>query len=135
MGPRREELRRRSARSWLAQERERRGLLQRPLAAQLGVSQQAYSGYENGRTRVPDDVAARLAELWDIEEMELRAHLGLHVPADVAGRERPEPDLMWPDTAIRLPKGVKLTDLEPHEQAALEKIVDAFIDSVRADDR
>lgn len=131
MGPRRQELRRRAGQSWLSAERERRGVLQRPLALQVGVSQQALSSYETGRTRVPDDVAARLAELWQLPEVEVRRGLGLHVPG--TGPGAPQTD--WPDEALRLPRGVKLSDLDPSAQRALETIVDSFLEQVLREDR
>lgn len=84
---------------------------------------------------MPDDVAARLARLWRMSEVDVRRALGLYVPDEMPGQEQVLPVPEFPDDALRLPKGVKLADLEPHEQAALERIVDAFLDSVRADER
>lgn len=107
-------------------------MLQGRLAHELGVSQQSLSGYESGRWRVPDDVAAKLARLWRLSEVDVRKALGLYVPSELDGDTEPlVPVREFPDDALRLPKGVKLSDLDPREQKALETIVDAFIDQVR----
>jgi transcriptional regulator with XRE-family HTH domain len=107
-------------------------MLQRPLADKLGVSQQALSSYETGRTRVPDDVAARLAVLWELPEADVRRFLGLRVPEQPADGPPPPG---FPENALRLPDGVKLSDLSPKEQALLESIVDTFLDQVLREDR
>jgi transcriptional regulator with XRE-family HTH domain len=120
---------------WLRRERERRNMLQGALAKRLGVSQQSLSHYENGKVRIPDEIAAKVARLWNLSEIDVRRALGMYVPEQLRGREPLPPEPSFPEDALRLPKGVKLTDLEPHEQLALEKIVDAFIESVRADER
>jgi transcriptional regulator with XRE-family HTH domain len=108
--------------------------LQGRLARDLGVSQQSLSGYERGVSRVPDDVAARLAKLWGYSEVEVRRHLGLYVP----GAERGDPIAPfpeWPDNALRLPRGIKISDLDPRDAKLLESIVDAFIENIRQEGR
>jgi transcriptional regulator with XRE-family HTH domain len=125
-----EESRRARGAAWLKHERERRGTLQGRLAKDLGVSQQSLSGYENGKWTVPDDVAARLAKTWGLKEVDVRRQLGLYVPEEMGGGpivDIPE----WPENALRLPRGMRLSDLDPRDARTLESIVDAFLDSVR----
>lgn len=108
-------------------------MLQATLAMHLGVSPQSVSLYETGKNRVPDDVAAKIARLWGMREVDVRRSLGLYVPGDLdeADQTSPAADPYWPDAgALRLPGGIQLSDLDPHHAKALETIVDAFLKSV-----
>lgn len=115
---------------WLRREREQRGTLQGRLAADLGVSQQSLSAYERGISRMSYETADRLARLWGLEPRSVWRELGLYVPEGDGG-EVASPVAEWPDNALRLPKGMKLSDLDPRDAKVLESIVDAFLDSVR----
>ena len=115
---------------WLAAERKSRGIQQGTLAHRLGISQQSLSGYENGRAWVPDDVAARIAGLFDLPESTVRRGLGLHVPGDIevdveAIGTSPE----IPGEVFRLPPGVQLTALE---RKAIRAVIDLILEQRRA---
>lgn len=70
----------RLAGQWLREQRERRGLTVRQLAGRLDVATQVIYDWQNGKNRVSDDNAARLAEILGLPELEARRHLGLWVP-------------------------------------------------------
>jgi transcriptional regulator with XRE-family HTH domain len=108
---------------WLTAARERRGLTQRALAAAIERSPQVVSTYERGLVQVPDDTAELLAAALGLSLGETRANLGLYVPEGDGTDDR---------HMLRLPPGVELTD---QQRKSLHRIVDAFIESVRPDDR
>ena len=118
---------------WLRRERERRGTLQGKLAADLGVSQQSLSAYERGVSRMTYETADRLARLWGLEPRAVWRELGLYVPEDGGAPVEPLPE--WPDNALRLPRGMKLSDLDPRDAKLLESIVDAFLENIRREGR
>jgi transcriptional regulator with XRE-family HTH domain len=108
---------------WLTATREGKGLTQRALAAAIDRSPQVVSTYERGLVQVPDDTAEAIALALGRPLSEVRAKLGLYVT---------EADLESDRNTLRLPPGVELTD---QQRESLHRIVDAFIDSVTADDR
>lgn len=107
--------------------------MQSRLAAELGVSAQSLSAYERGVSRVPDEVAARLARIWNLRESEVRRELNLYVPSDLAGSASVVPHVPLQPDVVRLPKGIKLEDLEPIERETLLKLVDTYLDSILRD--
>ena len=121
MEPRAETRRERLVRAgrWLAEARENKGLTGRAMAAQLGVSPQVLSSYERGMVQVPDDRAAQIAAVLGLGPSETREGLGLFASP---GAPKDDQSVVW------LPKDVELS---PKQRRALNRIVDAFIDSVR----
>ena len=99
VGSKRERLLR--AGKWLAEARMSRGLTQRAMAAKMGCSPQVLSTYERGLVQVPDDRAAAVADVLQLDVGHVRVELGLYVTA--ADRER--------RGVLRLPRGVKRPQL------------------------
>jgi transcriptional regulator with XRE-family HTH domain len=71
-----------TAGEWLRGEMERRGLATRDVAEAVGLRDQAVYYWLTGRTAPKDDAAAKLAELIDVPEVEVRRRFGLWVPND-----------------------------------------------------
>lgn len=101
-----------------------RGLTQSDLARALGVQQQAVNRWENDKDVPRRETVRAIARALEITGSEIAMALGYVDEAQ---------DL--PSRQLRLPRGVSLEDLEPHVVKALEKIVDAFIESVRREDK
>lgn len=78
--------RRRVAGAWLRRQRERRGLTVRAMGREIGLDSSQVSNYENGKSAIDDRRAARIAQVLEMPEIEVRRQLGLWVPDD---RERP----------------------------------------------
>lgn len=66
--------------AWLKDAIERRGLTVRRVANTLDVSTATVYDWDTGKIRPRDKHAARLAELLDMDEFEVRRALGLWVP-------------------------------------------------------
>lgn len=82
---------------WLRRERERRRISVRKIAARFDVSTQAVNGWESGRYNFATDTRAEvLAELFGMDEIEVRRNLGLWVPKTTSASSQPTPD---PDVA------------------------------------
>jgi transcriptional regulator with XRE-family HTH domain len=66
---------------WLRRQRELRGIAtQAELARQLGWDKTAVNNYETRGVEVPSERAEQLAEFFELDEIEVRRHLGLWVP-------------------------------------------------------
>lgn len=82
---------RQEAGRWLRDERRRRGYeTVGALARALHVDPSRISNYERGQSRVPDERATQIAELFGIAEVEVRRRLGLWVPPPEEGEEGAE---------------------------------------------
>lgn len=65
---------------WLREQLERRQLTTRDVAAAVGLRDQAVYYWLTGKTSPKDEAAAKLAELLDVPEVEVRKRFGLWVP-------------------------------------------------------
>lgn len=54
-------------RNWLIEYRQKKGLSQEKLAELVGITQQAYSQYENGGRRPSVETAKKIAEILEFE--------------------------------------------------------------------
>lgn len=75
---------------WLREQMERRRLSNRDVARAVGLRDQAVYYWLTGRTSPKDDAAAKLAELLNLPEREVRRRFGLWVPDETV--EPPELD-------------------------------------------
>ncbi len=107
----------------LRQRRSEHGMTQAELARLLGVQQQAVNRWENDKDVPRRETVRVIARVLGISGSEIAAALG-YVDEQAT-----------PQEGLRLPRGVKLEDLDPQDQKALERIVDAFIESVRREAR
>lgn len=65
----------------------------------LKIDQSQVSRYERDRSVVPDDKAERIAEVFGMDEIEVRRRLGLWVPPE--DRRKPEPVALTPEEIIQ----------------------------------
>lgn len=72
---------------WLREQLERRRLTTNDVARAVGLRDQAVYYWLTGRTAPKDEAAAKLAELLDVPEIEVRRRFGLWVPGDEAGNQ------------------------------------------------
>lgn len=66
--------------SWIRAERERRGWSGRELARRMDIAQDRVSAYERAQDEPPASFARRLAEVYDIDEVEVWRCLRLPLP-------------------------------------------------------
>lgn len=75
---------------WLRTQRTKRGYdTAGKLARALGVDPSRISNYERGMSAVPDERAAQIADLFGMDEIEVRRGLGLWVPDDAKESQEP----------------------------------------------
>lgn len=70
---------------WLRTQRERRGMSARQLATALDIAPQSVNNWETGKNAVSDEGAARIADVFDMDEIDVRRGLGLWVPEEHRG--------------------------------------------------
>lgn len=75
---------------WLRDQRRRRGFeTVGEFARALDVDPSRVSNYERGKSKVPDDRADKIAELFRMSVIEVRRQLGLWLPPETATNEEP----------------------------------------------
>jgi plasmid maintenance system antidote protein VapI len=67
---------------WLKEQMDRKRLSNHDVARAVGLRDQAVYYWVTGRTAPKDEAAAKLAELLDVSEMEVRRRFGLWVPEE-----------------------------------------------------
>ena len=81
---------RQAAGRWLRDQRRRRGFeTVGEFARALDVDPSRVSNYERGKSKVPDDRADRIAELFGMSVIEVRRQLGLWLPPESPTKEQP----------------------------------------------
>lgn len=90
---------------WLREAREERQLKANELAEMLGVTPATMSTYELGKSTVPDKVAADLAGVFGLSEVEVRHNLGLYVPGDYVPQTGPTAEI---DTLAAIQRDARL---------------------------
>lgn len=70
---------------WLKEQLERRHLTTRDVARVVGLRDQAVYYWLVGKTSPKDEAAAKLAELLEVPEVEVRRRFGLWTPGETSG--------------------------------------------------
>lgn len=67
---------------WLKATRQEKGMSVRQLAAEIDVATQVIYDWQNGKNAVSEDNAAKIAQAFEMDLIQVRRNLGLWVPDD-----------------------------------------------------